>query len=160
MPHVKFYKIFERVSEMRGQCYGFLPSIYVLIILPFFHVGRLGPIALQFAPEETNESEDEYNVEKNMKRGVVDYSAWVSGGGSTLTAEDDWQSQQLRQEQERQELAKAAVELAKEKGLELPPMVQKQVDQEEKETEKEEDGSDSGSDIATPEIGKGLFDGW
>lgn len=136
-------------------------------ILQDFRSGRLGPIALQFAPpvpssnanndQSNSRNEDTYNVEKNIKRGIVDYSALVGGGPkNTYTVKEDLQARQLREEQEKQDRAKAAVELANQKGLELPPMIL----EDEHRNDDTEDKPKSSIDKRTEEIGKGMFDGW
>ena len=92
-------------------------------ILQDFRAGRMGPICLQLAPlSETDDGQQK-----------------VTTGGRT-TAEEKLQREKERQE-ERQERARAASETAKQKGLQLPPILDKK--------------SDSPEDI-----GKGMFDGW
>lgn len=109
-------------------------------ILQDFRTGRLGQIALQFAPETIDEDVSvEYDVEMNMKRGIVDYSALVGGG----LDREGWEEQKKRQEEEIIERANVAKELAGKKGLELPPVVM------------DEEGEGGSS-----EVGKGMFDGW
>ena len=111
--------------------------------------GRLGPISLQFAPEiDTDDTKTEnFDVEKNMKRGVVDFAALVGNNDSAFQGED-LETKWKREQKEREERAKAAVDLAREKGLELPPMVI--------------DDTTSGDSIDNNdvEVGKGMFDGW
>jgi len=103
-------------------------------ILQDFRSGRLGPIALQFAPTGTeDEEEQDYDVEKNMNRGVIDYSAVLGSTGAKKESSSDGISEEKIQ---------IAVDLVKEKGLDLPPVFL------------EEDRNDKG------EVGKGLFDGW
>jgi len=137
-------------------------------ILQDFRSGRLGPIALQFAPplpstspndDENYNHEDTYNVEKNIKRGIVDYSALVGGGPkSKHSIQEDIEAKKLREAKEREDRAKAAVELANQKGLELPPMVTD--DEIEINDHEKDDKPKSSIDKRTEEVGKGMFDGW
>lgn len=95
-------------------------------ILQDFRTGRMGLISLQIAPESEND-----NGQLAVKFG------------------DEHERQELRQERvkARQEAqaarAKEAAEIAKERGLELPPVVDSGV-------ARKDDG----------DIGKGMFDGW
>lgn len=92
-------------------------------ILQDFRAGRMGPICLQLAPlSETDDGQQKVTT------------------GGRMTEGETLQRENGRQE-ERQERARAALERAKQKGLELPPIVHKK--------------SDSPEDI-----GKGMFDGW
>ena len=104
---------------------------------------------MQFAPEiDTDDTKTEnFDVEKNMKRGVVDFAALVGNNDSAFQGED-LETKWKREQKEREERAKAAVDLAREKGLELPPMVI--------------DDTTSGDSIDNNdvEVGKGMFDGW
>ena len=108
--------------------------------------GRLGPIALQFAPDVESEEEYNYDVEKNMKRGVVDYSTLVGASSGRYVGEDP-EAKKIREQNEREQRAEAALNLAKEKGLELPPIIS---DKEEGQSIEEDNN----------EVGKGMFDGW
>lgn len=97
-------------------------------ILQDFRSGRMGPISLQLAPE----SEDDH-------------------GQLTVKFDREQERQLLAQEralarqQAQQARAQQAVETAKERGLELPPMVETGRVAVEKNEE---------------EVGKGMFDGW
>jgi hypothetical protein len=103
-------------------------------IIQDFRSGRMGAIALQLAPETEED------------RGQLQ----VPVGGSTSLSE--WQSRdKVAVDVERQmqlERARVAMEMAKERGLELPPMIA-----DPKKTENE-------SPPHNNNIGKGLFDGW
>jgi ribosome biogenesis GTPase A len=92
-------------------------------ILQDFRTGRMGPISLQLAPEK---EEDNGQLQ-------------VPIGKTTTVASkqnDEWEEVQ-------QHRARMAVETAKERGLELPPMVEN--------PDKVNEGD---------EVGKGMFDGW
>lgn len=93
-------------------------------ILQDFRTGRMGPISLQIAPETAED----------------DGQTAVHIGSSRVTK--DYVSLRELRAQEQQERASKAVETAKEKGLELPPIVE---------------NPDSAND---QNIGKGMFDGW
>jgi hypothetical protein len=94
-------------------------------IMQDFRAGRMGPICLQLAPSsETDDGQQKVTI-----------------GGRT-SAQDRLEREQERQE-ERQERARAALVTAQQKGLELPPIVDKKK-----------------SDSSPEEIGKGMFDGW
>lgn len=118
-------------------------------ILQDFRNGRLGPISLQFAPDDENKSEkEEFNVELNMKRTVVDTSQGERGGSVSY---ETYEERLARLENEKMDRAQAALKTAKEKGLELPPSLQ------------DEEGTDDTEEkekVNEDEIGKGMFDGW
>lgn len=94
-------------------------------ILQDFRSGRMGPISLQLAPES-----DKDNGQLAVK----------------FAGEQERQklrSERVKAQQEAQQLrARQAAEIAKERGLELPPVVNTGV-------------VDKGDDV-----GKGMFDGW
>ena len=94
-------------------------------ILQDFRQGRLGPICLQLAPK-TEEDDGQVMVKLKGQKEVVNHSAII--------------------EEKRMARAEAAIETAKERGLELPPVVEGQAS----------DASSQKED----EVGKGLFDGW
>jgi hypothetical protein len=94
-------------------------------IMQDFRAGRMGPICLQLAPSsETDDGQQKVTI------------------NGRITAEKKLQREHDRQE-ERQERARAALEMAKQKGLELPPIVENKK-----------------SDSSTNDVGKGMFDGW
>lgn len=95
-------------------------------ILQDFRAGRMGPISLQLAPE----SEDD--------NGQLAISL-----GQEQEQQQHAQERALARKQAQEERAQQAVETAKERGLELPPVVQ-----------------NGTSKVDTDEIGKGMFDGW
>ena len=102
-------------------------------ILQDFRTGRMGLICLQVAPV----SEDEKG-----QRTVLSPNA---------EAEQRQQAAIAQAAKEQQDRAKIALETAKERGLELPPMV----------SEKQA-GTDNESKTtaATSDVGKGMFEGW
>ena len=154
-----------RVAD--AKCRG-SPEDAARKILQDFRTGRLGPVSLQLAPQK---SDDEGQVKVEVMRGV----AALGGVGEemAIAAED---LERIRA-QERDDRAKAAMETAKERGLELPPMVEKKVesgsDTASAMSREDRDSGDSADDGAVEgdagvstdppkedEIGKGLFDGW
>jgi ribosome biogenesis GTPase A len=94
-------------------------------ILQDFRAGRMGPISLQLAPE--SEGDD--------GQLAVEF-------GDKLVRQQRAEELLLMQQQDQELRALQAVEVAKERGLELPPIVEKGL------SSKEDD------------IGKGMFDGW
>jgi ribosome biogenesis GTPase A len=94
-------------------------------ILQDFRQGRLGPISLQVAPET---EADEGQMTVPIGDNVVKVKR---------------QEQQKERAEQQQERARQAVATAKERGLELPPIV-----------ENPEGVPDAG------DVGKGMFDGW
>ncbi|KAL3934392.1 MAG: hypothetical protein SGBAC_009881 [Bacillariaceae sp.] len=93
-------------------------------ILQDFRTGRMGPVSLQLAPETLDD----------------DGQLAVPVGASRVNA--DYVSLKEEREQQQQERARMAVETAKERGLELPPIV------------------DNPDNVDDQDIGKGMFDGW
>ena len=100
-------------------------------ILQDFRAGRMGPTCLQVAPES---SQDDGQVAVPV--GAMD--------GAPEIQQELLQRQQ-EQAQLTQERAQLAVETAKERGLELPPVVLEQQQQ---------------NAVREDDVGKGLFDGW
>lgn len=99
-------------------------------ILQDFRAGRMGSICLQLAPE-TESDDGQARVRLESSR-------------SQQQQQEEWLEMEAAARQER---AQAAMETAKQQGLELPPMVAKK---------------DETAAISTDEdqVGKGLFDGW
>lgn len=93
-------------------------------ILQDFRAGRMGPISLQLAPES---EEDDGQLAVNFGQDV----------------EQQRRAEEMTQAREEEQRARVqqAVETAKERGLELPPIVESGVQKED-------------------EVGKGMFDGW
>ena len=101
-------------------------------ILQDFRTGRMGPISLQIAPE-TEEDGGQLNVP--IGDGTILGRQSNSAGEMGFDAEFEKQAQEER--------ARIAMETAKERGLELPPIV---------------DGDESEESV--DDVGKGMFDGW
>mmetsp|Transcript_28651 Transcript_28651/g.61451 ORF Transcript_28651/g.61451 Transcript_28651/m.61451 type:complete len:222 (-) Transcript_28651:483-1148(-) len=101
-------------------------------ILQDFRTGRMGPISLQIAPET---EEDGGQLSVPIGDGTILGRQSMQGEGSGFDAEFEKQAQEER--------ARIALETAKERGLELPPIV----------------GSEESEDAAS-DVGKGMFDGW
>ena len=110
-------------------------------ILQDFRNGRMGPICLQLAPDverdDVNES-GERKVEVLREVTLLGENALELDGVAAID-----------EELEREKRAKKAVEMAKEKGLELPPMVEEKLEIDE-----------NSDEIKESDVGKGLFDGW
>eukprot|EP00531_Pseudo-nitzschia_arenysensis_P001266 CAMPEP_0116152166 /NCGR_PEP_ID=MMETSP0329-20121206/20502_1 /TAXON_ID=697910 /ORGANISM="Pseudo-nitzschia arenysensis, Strain B593" /LENGTH=554 /DNA_ID=CAMNT_0003648861 /DNA_START=161 /DNA_END=1825 /DNA_ORIENTATION=- len=100
-------------------------------ILQDFRTGRMGPISLQIAPE-TEEDGGQLNVP--IGDGTILGKQSNDGG---FDAEFEREAQEER--------ARIALETAKERGLELPPIV---------------DGSVDDNEDVEADVGKGMFDGW
>lgn len=101
----------------------------------------MGPICLQLAPDvekdEANES-GQRRVEVNREVALMGEHAWENRNRVTVN-----------EEEEREERAQKAMQMAKERGLGLPPMVEEKLD-----------GNESSDDVKESDVGKGLFDGW
>jgi len=102
-------------------------------ILQDFRTGRMGPISLQIAPET---EEDGGQLTVPIGDGTILGRQSLQGEGFDAELE----------KQGREERARIALETAKERGLELPPIVDGDADEE--------------SEDATADVGKGMFDGW
>eukprot|EP00536_Pseudo-nitzschia_multiseries_P014350 jgi/Psemu1/262113/estExt_Genewise1Plus.C_6880010 len=100
-------------------------------ILQDFRSGRMGHISLQLAPES---EEDDGQLSVPIGDGTI--LGRQSDGG-------DYDEEFEKQEQEAR--ARIAVVTAKERGLELPPIV---------------DAVAKDNDTAAADVGKGMFDGW
>jgi hypothetical protein len=96
-------------------------------ILQDFRTGRMGPISLQVAPE----TEDD-----NGQLSVLQKQSSTNRQNMEARRELAREEQQVR--------ARLAVETAKERGLELPPMILEQ----------------GGVNKEDDDVGKGMFDGW
>jgi len=117
-------------------------------ILQDFRNGRVGPVALQLAPE--SEVDDGQTYISSKRADGLDVRVVVSPTDFKRAVEE----QESKQRVEIEQRAKAAQEAAKEKGLELPPVMDS-AETEEKDAEDEE-----AQKPAESEVGKGLFDGW
>lgn len=141
-------------------------------ILQDFRMGRMGPICLQ-PPTFTTSS-------NNRRQGGGSTSSSSSSSSSTRSSRNTAASLALLESEQRQERAKLAMETAKQRGIELPPMM---IQQEQSTsttpaaaaaaaattarltiTSDENDGDKDTTTTATKsnaaEVGKGLFDGW
>ena len=105
-----------------------------------FRNGRMGPICLQLAPDVER---DEANESGQRKVEVLREVALL--GEHALAKRD---GAIVKEEEAREERAHKAVQMAKERGLGLPPMVEDKLD-----------GNES-NDVNESDVGKGLFDGW
>jgi hypothetical protein len=103
-------------------------------ILQDFRTGRLGPISLQLAPQT---EEDEGQVSVPIGDSTVLGKQSMRGDGGGFDAEFEKRALEER--------AQIALQTAKERGLELPPIV---------------DGGAEESEDAAEDVGKGMFDGW
>jgi hypothetical protein len=121
-------------------------------ILQDFRVGRMGPVALQLAPD--TEGDDGQALISNARGDGLD--------SRVVSSPADWkralEEEGRRQREEIEHRSRAAVEAAKEKGLDLPPVMERVSDE-------EKDHGTMGFDEEAKrpgksEIGKGLFDGW
>lgn len=115
-------------------------------ILQDFRVGRMGPVALQLAPEtEDDIGQSAVNIREDGMN-VRDMSSPV----------DSREDRHIKQKEEIAQRAQAAMEAAIAKGIDLPPVMTSAVNQGGPVQAEEEN-------IRKPaerEIGKGLFDGW
>lgn len=107
-------------------------------IMQDFRHCRMGPICLQIAPSTADD-----RGQKSVLQSPAEKAQELR-----QAQEEQWQAEQA-------ERARKAFEAAQERGLELPPLVQKA------EAEKKQ-GEDANSKSKTnePEVGKGLFEGW
>jgi hypothetical protein len=97
-------------------------------IIQDFRSGRMGPISLQLAPQT---EEDGGQLQLPI-------------GGNTMFVRQHMNVEQDVERQIQLERARVAMEMAKERGLELPPIIE-----------------DPNRKVDTPtDVGKGLFDGW
>jgi len=121
-------------------------------ILQDFRMGRMGPVALQLAPDtEVDDGQTTVNTRSD-------------GLESRIASPTDWkralEEEGERQREEIENRSRAAMDAAREKGLDLPPVMARVSNG------KVEDGAMSkysGEVVKKPaesDIGKGLFDGW
>lgn len=121
-------------------------------ILQDFRVGRMGPIALQLAPD--TEGDDGQTLISNVRADGLD--------SQVVSSPTDWkralEEEGRRHREEIEHRSRAAVNAAKEKGLELPPVMESATKEEDEyDTEEFDEGVKK---PAESEVGKGLFDGW
>jgi len=115
-----------------NTCYGD-PENAARKILQDFRMGRMGPACLQLAPKV-----DEDSTNGGEKKVFVLRNVAVLGEGSRYL-EGNGRGRKGETEEEREARAENAMKAAKDRGLELPPMVEEQTE---------------------ADVGKGLFDGW
>lgn len=116
-------------------------------ILQDFRDGRMGPVALQLAPEtEDDDGQSFVNVrEDGMNDRIM------------MSPVDTKEDRLMRQKEEIEQRAKVAMEAASAKGIDLPPPVMTAA------VNREDSSNADVEDISKPaesEIGKGIFDGW
>lgn len=117
-------------------------------ILQDFRTGRMGPVALQLAPQ--SEGDDGQTFVDTTREDGLDVRVVASPADMKRAMED----QDKKQKEGIEQRAKAAMAAAKEKGLELPPVIENAGNDD----AEGEDGSTQKP--AESEVGKGLFDGW
>jgi len=120
-------------------------------ILQDFRTGRMGPVALQLAPE-TEVDDGQIYVDHAVGKDGLDVRQVVSPADMKRVVEE----QERRQKEGIELRAQAAMVAAKERGLELPPVMETSANDGEVAKEEEE----SIQKPAESEVGKGLFDGW
>lgn len=121
-------------------------------ILQDFRNGRMGPICLQLAPklQENEDKEDDDSGGESF----VPVRREVALLGELIDQEQGKQMSAHESDEERRQRAESAMKAAKERGLELPPMLEEQMQNTEiSETSEKKTEKDT-------EVGKGLFDGW
>ncbi|KAL7551785.1 hypothetical protein ACHAWF_014977 [Thalassiosira exigua] len=116
-------------------------------ILQDFRMGRMGPVALQLAPEIEG---DDGQTHVEHARDGLDVRVVASPTNIKRLVEE----KEKKQKEEIEHRAKAALQSAKEKGLELPPVMGNSGD------DGEAEEGQSTQKPAESEVGKGLFDGW
>ena len=128
-------------------------------MLQDFRSGRLGPIGLQLAPES---GDDDGQVKVDVRRGVTSL-----GGIEDETAGSEEEIERAAAER-RGERARVAVETARQRGLQLPPMVEARTGRNEEEEAGENivagvfevNSESAAAKVDDNDVGKGLFDGW
>jgi len=128
-----------KVAE--NTCYGD-PENAARKILQDFRMGRMGPVCLQLAPKK----EDSSSTDGGERSVQVRREVAILGEGLSSTSPSRRDNNE--NDKDREERAKNAVLAAKERGLELPPMMDDQTNEEDEANTDEAD------------VGKGLFDGW
>jgi ribosome biogenesis GTPase A len=120
-------------------------------ILQDFRMGRMGPVALQLAPDtEVDDGQTTVNIRSD-------------GLESRIASPTDWkramEEEGDRQREEIKTRSRAAMDAAREKGLDLPP-VMASVSNGNVEDEAMSKNGEVVTKPAESDIGKGLFDGW
>ena len=145
-------------------------------ILQDFRTGRMGETCLQLAPPlPSNDHDDDGNnnhvvVENDFSQVPDPRMGTMRVDGAGSASWNDWERRRDQQEKEALERAQNARSLAKERGLELPPLMDGTQQQSSSssvatstETTAGSDNQDTSSKTQTArteEVGKGLFDGW
>lgn len=126
-------------------------------ILQDFRSLRMGPIALQLAPESERD-----RGQLRIKDGRGDgLGAFTNGMYRSPEERNRAEVEERQKEKTKVEVrARAAMEAAKERGLELPPVVESMIGGGSGESDNLESASDTDSKVDESEVGKGLFDGW
>jgi len=104
-------------------------------ILQDFRRGRMGPVSLQIAPET---EQDGGQLTVPVGDGTI-LGRQSMHGGKNGGFDAEYQKQIIK------ERARIALEIAKERGLELPPIV---------------DDPEKAQEDTVADVGKGMFDGW
>lgn len=123
-------------------------------IINDFRSGRMGPICLQVAPD-TEQGQGTSSASTTTTTTVPHMQvmkAIMNGNNSDINQQKQQQHQQQIWElakQMEQERARNAMATAKERGLELPPALFRN-----------DDDNDTNPTVNTGEVGKGLFEGW
>lgn len=120
-------------------------------ILQDFRTGRMGPVALQLAPASEGDDGQAY-VDHSVGKEGLEVRQVESPSDMRRAAEE----QERRQKEGIEQRARAAMEAAKERGLDLPPVMEEAAASKEDAPVNEE----SAEKPAESEVGKGLFDGW
>jgi len=119
-------------------------------ILQDFRQGRMGPMALQVAPSMPRDNDDGRGRGSTLSEEEggqirVDVRRNVAILGETPRSIEEADMEDMARKEER---VMAAVQKAKDRGLDLPPVLEGALDK---------DGDDDNKEA---DIGKGLFDGW
>lgn len=125
-------------------------------ILQDFRTCRMGPICLQLAPK-IDEDKDEGDIESSGGESYVNVQREVSILGERFDLGEDESNFSGDTEAQRKARAESALRAAKEKGLELPPLIE---DQLQEDNNNDNENNKENNNVKDMDIGKGLFDGW
>ena len=131
-------------------------------ILQDFRNGRMGPICLQLAPRKKEDSDGGNNVDNDDGgESFVKVQREVALLGENISLEQNQVAALRDTAEERKARAENAMRAAKERGLELPPLVEDQLQNDEQHSD-DSDTHEKNDTKGTQdtEVGKGLFDGW
>ena len=138
-------------------------------ILQDFRTGRMGDICLQLAPpllgdDSDNSHASDFSQVPDPRMGTMRTEGMASASWN------DWERRRDQEEAAALERSKNARDVAKERGLELPPQLDGTQQLEASPAATVETTADDGNSsrgpqkkkqiASTDEIGKGLFDGW